>query len=59
MLSLYRIWREIRLLAATKPVIASMVDVVAMGGVVVAENLTLTGSIGVVLGNPRDLSVLV
>ncbi|XP_020587491.1 serine protease SPPA, chloroplastic [Phalaenopsis equestris] len=48
-------WREIRLLAATKPVIASMSDVAASGGyymamaanTVVAESLTLTGSIGV------------
>ncbi|XP_027331185.1 serine protease SPPA, chloroplastic-like [Abrus precatorius] len=51
-------WREIRLLAASKPVIASMSDVAASGGyymamgagVIVAENLTLTGSIGVVTG---------
>ncbi|CAI0431745.1 unnamed protein product [Linum tenue] len=51
-------WREIRLLAASKPVIASMADVAASGGyymamatdVIVAENLTLTGSIGVVTG---------
>ncbi|XP_042476217.1 serine protease SPPA, chloroplastic [Macadamia integrifolia] len=51
-------WREIRLLAASKPVIASMVDVAASGGyymamaagTIVAENLTLTGSIGVVTG---------
>ncbi|XP_021909194.1 serine protease SPPA, chloroplastic isoform X2 [Carica papaya] len=49
-------WREIRLLAAVKPVIASMADVAASGGyymamgagVILAENLTLTGSIGVV-----------
>ncbi|MCI81865.1 serine protease SPPA chloroplastic-like, partial [Trifolium medium] len=52
----YRMWREIRLLAASKPVIASMSDLTASGGyymamgagVIVAENLTLTGSIGVV-----------
>ncbi|KAG6672755.1 hypothetical protein I3842_16G075100, partial [Carya illinoinensis] len=52
------IWREIRLLAASKPVIASMSDVAASGGyymamaagTIVAENLTLTGSIGVVTG---------
>ncbi|CAH9095715.1 unnamed protein product [Cuscuta epithymum] len=52
------IWREIRLLAETKPVIASMADVAASGGyymamgakAIVAENLTLTGSIGVVTG---------
>ncbi|OVA12529.1 Peptidase S49 [Macleaya cordata] len=51
-------WREIKLLAATKPVIASMSDVAASGGYymamaagcIVAENLTLTGSIGVVTG---------
>lgn len=53
-----RMWREIRQLAASKPVIASMVDVAASGGyymamgtpTVVAESLTLTGSIGVVSG---------
>ncbi|KAF8407914.1 hypothetical protein HHK36_007052 [Tetracentron sinense] len=52
------IWREIKLLAASKPVIASMSDVAASGGyymamaagTIVAENLTLTGSIGVVTG---------
>ncbi|GMQ11107.1 hypothetical protein CsSME_00053871 [Camellia sinensis var. sinensis] len=51
-------WREIRLLAASKPVIASMADVAASGGyymamaagVIVAEDLTLTGSIRVVTG---------
>ncbi|KAK1388039.1 Protease 4 isogeny [Heracleum sosnowskyi] len=51
-------WREIRLLAASKPVIASMADVAASGGyymamaadIIVSENLTLTGSIGVVTG---------
>ncbi|XP_056170766.1 serine protease SPPA, chloroplastic isoform X2 [Syzygium oleosum] len=51
-------WREIRLLAESKPVIASMVDVAASGGyymamgtpTIVAESLTLTGSIGVVSG---------
>ncbi|KAL9243332.1 hypothetical protein vseg_017232 [Gypsophila vaccaria] len=51
-------WREIRLLAAKMPVIASMSDVAASGGyymamgaaTIVAENLTLTGSIGVVTG---------
>ncbi|BBN19507.1 protease IV [Marchantia polymorpha subsp. ruderalis] len=49
-------WREIKLLAAKKPVIASMVDVAASGGyymamacdVIIAESLTLTGSIGVI-----------
>ncbi|KAL3512357.1 hypothetical protein ACH5RR_025076 [Cinchona calisaya] len=52
----YRIWREIRLLAKSKPVVASMADAAASGGyymamgveAIVAENLTLTGSIGVV-----------
>lgn len=52
-------WREIKLLAASKPVIASMADVAASGGyymamaaqTIVAENLTLTGSIGVVTGS--------
>ncbi|XP_019189797.1 PREDICTED: serine protease SPPA, chloroplastic [Ipomoea nil] len=51
-------WREIRLLAESKPVVASMADVAASGGyymsmgaqAIVAENLTLTGSIGVVTG---------
>ncbi|XP_057420423.1 serine protease SPPA, chloroplastic-like [Lotus japonicus] len=51
-------WREIRLLAASKPVVASMSDVAASGGyymamgagAIVAESLTLTGSIGVVIG---------
>ncbi|KAJ7956530.1 serine protease SPPA, chloroplastic-like [Quillaja saponaria] len=51
-------WREIKLLASSKPVIASMSDVAASGGyymamaagAIVAENLTLTGSIGVVTG---------
>ncbi|KAL7598515.1 serine protease SPPA, chloroplastic [Lactuca sativa] len=49
-------WREIRLLAESKPVVASMVDIAASGGyymamaaqTIVSENLTLTGSIGVV-----------
>ncbi|KAI3504738.1 hypothetical protein L1887_26428 [Cichorium endivia] len=47
-------WKEISLLAESKPVIASMVDVAASGGyymamaaqTIVSENLTLTGSIG-------------
>ncbi|XP_030493781.1 serine protease SPPA, chloroplastic [Cannabis sativa] len=51
-------WREIRLLAESKPVVASMSDLAASGGyymamaanTIVAENLTLTGSIGVVTG---------
>ncbi|KAG6481123.1 hypothetical protein ZIOFF_057716 [Zingiber officinale] len=53
------IWREIKLLAASKPVIASMSDVAASGGyymamaagTILAENLTLTASIGVVKGD--------
>lgn len=60
-------WREISLLAESKPVIASMVDVAASGGyymamaaqTIVSENLTLTGSIGVVSGRlhyPRIFS---
>lgn len=52
------LWRELRLLAAKKPLIASMADVAASGGyymamaagTIVAEKLTLTGSIGVVTG---------
>lgn len=59
-------WREIRLLAASKPVIASMSDVAASGGyymamaaeAIVAENLTLTGSIGVVTGDSVGLIYL-
>lgn len=55
-------WREIKLLTTTKPVIASMADVAASGGyymsmaagTIVAENLTSTGSIGVVTGEPND-----
>jgi protease-4 len=51
-------WREIKLLAEKKPVIASMADVAASGGyymamgagVILAEELTITGSIGVVTG---------
>ncbi|KAI3686585.1 hypothetical protein L1987_80265 [Smallanthus sonchifolius] len=51
-------WREIKLLAESKPVVASMVDVAASGGyymamaahTIVSENLTLTGSIGVITG---------
>jgi protease-4 len=54
----FRMWREIKLLAEKKPVVASMADVAASGGyymamaagVIVAESLTLTGSIGVVTG---------
>lgn len=51
-------WREIQVLSKKKPVIASMGDVAASGGYylsmaaskVVAEPLTITGSIGVVAG---------
>lgn len=51
-------WREIRKLAEKKPVIACMGDVAASGGyymamgaqAIVAEPLTITGSIGVVTG---------
>lgn len=57
-LFLCRMWREISLLADSKPVIASMVDMAASGGyymamaaqTILSENLTLTGSIGVVTG---------
>lgn len=50
-------WREIRKVAKDKPIIASMGDVAASGGYymamgadkIVAEALTITGSIGVVL----------
>lgn len=56
-------WREIRLLAASKPVVASMGDVAASGGyymamaagAIVAEDLTLTGSIGVVTGEISNI----
>lgn len=49
------------MLAESKPVIASMADVAASGGyymamaaqAIVAENLTLTGSIGVVTGKSK------
>lgn len=52
-------WREIKLLAESKPVIASMADVAASGGyymamaadAIVSENLTITGSIGVFTGS--------
>lgn len=51
------VWKELRSLATKKPVVASMVDVAASGGYyfsmacdqICAEELTLTGSIGVVL----------
>ncbi|CAL1403807.1 unnamed protein product [Linum trigynum] len=52
------IWREVRLLATKKPVIASMSDTAASGGyyiamgstAIVAEKLTLTSSVGVIQG---------
>eukprot|EP01034_Spumella_vulgaris_P021842 gene21842-27913_t len=60
------IWRELRCLSRVKPVVASMVDVAASGGYylamacdrIVAEQTTLTGSIGVVAGkfNARGLA---
>eukprot|EP00898_Chlorokybus_atmophyticus_P005661 jgi/Chlat1/6096/Chrsp40S05684 len=51
-------WRELRQLASKKPLVCSMGDVAASGGyymamagdVVIAEELTITGSIGVVTG---------
>jgi protease-4 len=54
-------WRELQMLAKKKPVVASMVDVAASGGyymamgtdTIVAEDLTITGSIGVVTGEFR------
>jgi protease-4 len=57
-----RMWREIRLLAAKIPVIASMSDMAASGGyyiamganAIVAESLTLTGSIGVVTSERKE-----
>lgn len=60
-------WREIKLLAAEKPVVASMSDVAASGGyymamaagTIVAESLTLTGSIGVVTGQLKLLTYLI
>jgi protease-4 len=53
-------WREVRRLNARKPVIAAMGDVAASGGyylsmgaaAVVANELTVTGSIGVVTAKP-------
>ena len=62
---LYRRFDKLRKisLAASKPVVASMADVAASGGyymamaagAIVSENLTLTGSIGVVTGKPQLL----
>ena len=54
-------WREVRKLATKKPVIASMGDVAASGGyyipmaatAIVAERLTVTGSIGVITAKPQ------
>lgn len=51
-------WRELRLLAEVKPLVASMSDVAGSGGYyismaatkIIAEGLTLTGSIGVITG---------
>ncbi|CAD7704455.1 unnamed protein product [Ostreobium quekettii] len=51
------LWREVRMAARKKPVVASMGDVAASGGYylsmaadkIVAERLTITGSIGVVV----------
>ena len=51
-------WKKIILLDASKSVIASMSDLAAYGGyymakvahTIVVENLTLTGSIGVLTG---------
>lgn len=58
-----RIWREIRLAAETKPVIASMGDYAASGGyyiamacdTIVAQPQTITGSIGI-FGMMFDMS---
>ncbi len=60
------VWREIRALSRKKPVVASMVDVAASGGYyfamacdqIVAEQLSVTGSIGVVSGkfNIKELN---
>lgn len=55
------IWREVKLTAAGKPVVVSMGDVAASGGYyvscpaswIVAENATLTGSIGVIGAMPN------
>ena len=59
------IWREIELLKAEKPVVVSMGSVAASGGyyisapadAIVANNMTLTGSIGVfgMIMNPNEL----
>jgi len=60
------IWREVKLTAAKKPIIVSMGNLAASGGYyvscgatwIVAENTTLTGSIGVIgaIPNIRELS---
>lgn len=59
------IWREVELLKAEKPVVVSMGSMAASGGyyisapgdVIVADKMTLTGSIGVfgMIMNPNDL----
>nr|GEX01685.1 serine protease SPPA, chloroplastic [Tanacetum cinerariifolium] len=57
-----KMWREISLLAESKPVIASMSDVAASGGyymamaahTIVSENLSITGSIGVVRRKKKE-----
>ncbi len=53
-------WRELKLLAATKPLVVYMGNVAASGGYyiatpaqhIVAQSATLTGSIGVIIGKP-------
>lgn len=59
------IWREVRLVSAKKPVVASLVDIAASGGyylavgcdAIVAEERTVCGSIGV-LSSKLNLSKL-
>lgn len=61
-----QVWKELRGLSRVKPVVTSMVDVAASGGYyfamacdqIVAEDMTLTGSIGVVgmLPTAQELS---
>lgn len=53
------VWQELRALRAVKPVVASQSDVAASGGYylsmaceIVAEPLTITGSVGVVTAKP-------
>ncbi|RYG69002.1 S49 family peptidase [archaeon] len=60
------VWRELRMLSREKPVVANMVDVAASGGYyfamacdqIVAEQMTVTGSIGVVAAkfNAQELA---